>query len=476
MQKTMRRRMLTGATAAMAFGLVLTGCAGPTGGGAAPEETKTDAAAPPAETSENNPFGVAENSAVDIVIFNGGYGVDYAKNAAEIAAKALNNGTTFDVSDTTKISGELQPRFVGGTPPDVFLNDGADQIATTSILNELSTLEDLFAAKNHDGVVIEEALFPGVKEAGTIDGKFVNASYVMTAFGLWYSQSLFDELGLEAPKTWDDLDKLCTTAKADGKYLFVFGKEAAPYWSWLVLDAAIKQEGTGVINDISNLVPGAWENASVKEALTRLKTIIDNGCFVPGGSGTQFTQAQAAWSNDKQALMYYSGSWIENEMKDATADDFKMTFTPTPLLKDGAVMPFEAIQAGPAGNFNIPAKAANAAGAKEFMRTMYSKEAATFFAENVKTPTVVKGAIPAEAPGLEGLISTAKMIEAADAAGSLFGYVPNIWYGYYGLDLKPAWNSFLDGQMSVDDMIAEMEKLNAGAAADPDKTKREYTY
>ena len=36
----------------------------------------------------------------------------------------------------------------------------------------------------------------------------------------------------------------------------------------------------------------------------------------PGGAGTQFTAAQAQWSNNQDALLYPSGSWIENEMKD----------------------------------------------------------------------------------------------------------------------------------------------------------------
>lgn len=474
MQKVMRRRMLTGATAAMAFGLVLTGCAGPTGGGAAPEETTAESNAPAAEASANNPFGVAENSTVDLVVFNGGYGIDYAKNAAEMVEKNLANGTKVNLHDTVQISAELQPRFVSKTPPDVFNNDGAQSIAVTSLLNELATLDELFETENYDGVKIADAVYPGVKESGVYDGKFIYANYVMTAFGLWYSQSLFDEMGLEAPKTWDDLDALCTAAKADGKYLFVFGKEAAPYWSWLVLDAAIKQEGTGVINDISNLKEGAWSNASVQDAITRLKKLIDDGCFVPGGSGTQFTQAQAQWSNDKNALMYFSGSWIENEMKEATADDFQMKFSPVPLLADGAAMPFEAIQAGPAGQWTIPADAANAAGGKEFLRAMYSKEAAAFFSENVLTPTVVKDTVPEDGFGSTALASTVKGL--ADAGENTWAYVPTIWYDYYGIDMKPVWNSFLDGQLSVADFTAELEKLNAAAASDPDKTKNEFNY
>ena len=57
----------------------------------------------------------------------------------------------------------------------------------------------------------------------------------------------------------------------------------------------------------------------------RFGEIVKAGYFEPGGAGTQFTAAQAQWSNDQEALLYPSGSWIENEMKKTTKADFKMT-------------------------------------------------------------------------------------------------------------------------------------------------------
>ena len=66
----------------------------------------------------------------------------------------------------------------------------------------------------------------------------------------------------------------------------------------------------------------------MQAVLNGLGAIVKAGYFKPGGAGTQFTAAQAQWSNQQDALLYPSGSWIENEMKDQTKPDFQMTGFP----------------------------------------------------------------------------------------------------------------------------------------------------
>ena len=65
-----------------------------------------------------NPFGVAEGSTVDAVIFNGGYGIDYVEFAANLMQQN-HPSVTVKVSPSTQIAQELQPRFLGGNPPDL---------------------------------------------------------------------------------------------------------------------------------------------------------------------------------------------------------------------------------------------------------------------------------------------------------------------------------------------------------------------
>src|SRR5690606_17614254 len=269
--------------------------------------------------------GVAANSKVDAVIFDGGYGIDYVETSAKIMQDNKNlDGVSVKVSSSTKIAQELQPRFVGGNPPDLIDNSGANSIGWNTILEQLETLDDVLDSNNLEGTKISDTLFGGVKAPGTFDGKFVALNYVMTVYGIWYSSSLFEANGWDVPKSWQDRKSLGEKAKAQGKYLFLWGKEAATYYQTMVVDSAVIQAGDDVRIPLENLDAKAWSHPAIQGILEILHDLIASGYVKPGGGGTQFTQAQAQWSLDQEALLYPSGSWIENEMKKTTADDFKM--------------------------------------------------------------------------------------------------------------------------------------------------------
>ena len=455
----------------------LSSCAGPSGTpvtetvtvtttvtAQAPAEPGTTSEAPP--PADDNPFGLDGSSTIDAVIFDGGYGTDYV----DFAGTVLNQkfpGVTVKVTPSTTLGAELQPRFVAGNPPDLLDNQGAYTIPISSIIDQLATYDEFWTVTGYDGVPVKDAVMEGIDQTGTYDGKFIIIPYVMTLYAFYYSQSLFDEAGYTLPKTWDEALTLCTAAKADDRYLFTWGKEAGDYWRWMILDSIMKQGGGEAINPILNLEPGAWSNEAVKTTLGKFKEIIDAGCFIPGGAGTQFTAAQAQWSNDKKALMYYTGSWIENEMKPATAENFKMTAWPVMVVDEAtAKYPFKAVDAGADEKFVIPAQGANKAGGFELMRAMLSKEAGANFAKTRLAPSVVKDTVPADGFGSTALASTSRLIQ--EAGTDTFALQGTNYTVYYGLqaDTINLWNSFLSGDLTLDELITEEEALAAKAAAD----------
>ena len=194
--------------------------------------------------SAKNPFGVKKSSTIDAVIFNGGYGYDYVTFASKIVDK--DQGVTSKVTPQTNIAQSLQPRFVGGNPPDLIDNSGANQIGFSTILDQLSELDDVYEAENLEGKKISDTVYPGVKNPGTFGDKLVAVNYVMTVYGIWYSASLFEQNGWTPPKTWDEATDLGAKAKAAGKYLWVWGKEAATYYYTMALNSAIKEGGDAV--------------------------------------------------------------------------------------------------------------------------------------------------------------------------------------------------------------------------------------
>ncbi|HET6741601.1 MAG TPA: N-acetylglucosamine/diacetylchitobiose ABC transporter substrate-binding protein, partial [Kribbella sp.] len=291
------------------------------------------------EKTSDNPFGMADKSSVDAVIFNGGYGYDYVTFAANIVQQK-HSGSTVKVSPSTQIAQQLQPRFVGGNPPDLIDNSGANQIGFNTILDQLAPLDDVFEAQNLEGKKIADTLYAGVKAPGTYGDKFLAINYVLTLYGLWYSDSLFKANGWTPPKTYEELLDLGAKAKAKGKYLFVWGMEAATYYQTMAIDSAIKEGGDDVRLSLGNLEGDCWSKQQVQDVFKAMETMVKNGYFVPGGAGTQFTAAQAKWSNDQQAILYPSGSWIENEMKKATKAGFDMKGIPEPTLTANSKLPY----------------------------------------------------------------------------------------------------------------------------------------
>jgi len=445
--------------------LALAGCA--TGGGSDDKSSSSPAAG--GEKSDKNPFGMTEKSTVEAVIFNGGYGFDYVTFAGDVAQKN-HAGSTFSVKPSTQIAQELQPRFVGGNPPDLIDNSGANAIGLNTIAEQLEDLKDVFAAKNLEGTTISDTLYPGVEAPGTINGKLVAINYVQTVYAIWYSASLFEENGWAPPKTWDEAIALGAKAKEKGKFLMLWGKEAATYYQTLAIASAIKEGGDEVRLALENLEPKCWSKPAVQGVFKALETIVQKGYMKPGGGGTQFTAAQAQWSNDEAALLYPSGSWIENEMKKQTKEGFKMMGAPEMTLTSGSKMPYEALHSAAGEPYIVPSKAKNVAGGKELLRTMLSKEAATNFAKTKLSPTIVKDTVPEDGFGSTALQSQGKMLK--DAGDNVFTWNFVDIYGT-NQDMLVPWNAFLSGQIDAAKLTDQLQKITDKVANDSSVKKVE---
>ncbi|MBB2892416.1 N-acetylglucosamine/diacetylchitobiose ABC transporter substrate-binding protein [Flexivirga oryzae] len=467
--KVNRRTVMRTALAAglaLPVGGALASCAG---GGSSGTGSGGGSTAATGKTSSDNPFGFSAKSTVDAVIFNGGYGTDYVSFAGKVLEKKW-SGSKVKVSPSTQIAQQLQPRFVSGNPPDLVDDSGANAIGINTIASKLEDLSSVLDANNLEGTKISDSLYPGVRERGLVGDKMLVLNYVMTIYGLWYSASLFEQNGWTAPKTWDDLLDLGAKAKTKKKYLFVWGKEAATYYQTLCMDSAIKEGGDEMRLALENLKPKCWSMPAIQGVFAKLEKIIKSGYMKPGGAGTQFTQAQAQWSNDESGILYPSGSWIENEMKSQTKKGFKMTGIPEPTLTSSSKMPYEALNAAPGEQFIVPSQAKNVAGGKELLRAMLSKEAATNFAKTKLAPTIVKGTVPSSGFGSTALQSQIKML---DGAGD---NVFNIRFvDLYGTnpDMLVPWNSFLSGQLDAKGLTSALQQITDKVANDSSVKKVE---
>lgn len=444
---------------------VLSACATAGGGGTAPAPAAGGA------KSATNPFGVVAESPLDVVIFKGGYGDDYAK-----AHEALYNKTYPSAkiahAASTQISQEMQPRFVGGNPPDVLDDSGAQKIELATLVssNQIADLSPLLDAASVDdpSKKVRDTLLPGVVEQGTFGGKFMVLNYVYEAYPIWYSKPLFDKNGWTPPTTFDELMALSAKIKAAGLAPMAYGgTNAADYMLDFNLGAAIKQGGIDVIKKIDNLEPGAWKQDVVVAATKGIEEMAAKGYFMAGSEGLKHTEAQTAWVTGKVA-MYASGSWIENEMKSVSPPGFEMTMMPVPTLDKSAKMPAPAMRTQPSEAFVVPAKAKNLAGGMEYLRVMLSKEGAGKFAELTASVPGVKGGTDA-AKKTPALTSVSAGLTAA--GDNVFSWQFRTWYATYTAILKTEMGNLLAGRSKAEDFLNKMQAETDRVAADKSVTK-----
>lgn len=399
-------------------GSLLAACAGGTGG----SSDKGDKGAGGYNlTDAKNPFGVKDADGLEVFIFNGGYGSDYAKAFEAIYSKSY-PGAKINHQADQDVTGKLQPRFNAGSPPDVIDDSGNKQIKLDVLAdsNQLTDLAPLLDAPYIDdpSKKIRDVLMPGTIESGTVKGKVYNLSYVYTVWGFWYSGKLFKDHGWTAPKTWAEFIELCGTIKAAGIAPLAHQGKYPYYINVALLDMIAKQGGLDLMKRIDALDAAAWDDPAVKTVVEAFYQIVEKDFLLPGTNGMTHTESQTAWNQYKAAFIP-SGSWLENEQLATTPPDFDMVFLPMPSLP-GDKLPFEAIRAGAGEPFIVPSKAKNVAGGLEFLRMMLTKEASAKFAQTANSLTCLKDGVGPEVKLKPGTASTVVALKAA--ATNTFNY------------------------------------------------------
>jgi hypothetical protein len=109
----------------------------------------------------DNPLGVDPSAPLDVVIFKGGFGDDYALHVNKMYQQRFPDAQ-ITYAGIQRLGEQLQPRFVAGTPPDVIDNSGAGNLDNAALVAEgqLSDLADLLAAPSLDteGKTVGETL------------------------------------------------------------------------------------------------------------------------------------------------------------------------------------------------------------------------------------------------------------------------------------------------------------------------------
>ncbi|CAL9558066.1 Diacetylchitobiose binding protein NgcE [Streptomyces sp. enrichment culture] len=344
--------------------------------------------------SAKNPLGVNESAPMEFVLFDGGFGTEYAEDAVRVYEENF-PGASVKFSATQKIQSTLQPRFNQGTPPDLIDNSGAEQMDMGTLVgkNQLTDLTPLLDAPSYDdpGKKVRDTLRTGIVEMGRFDGEKVWVLYyAYTVYGVWYSKKALDALDEQYPETWDQMLAVCEKARKKGIAGWTYPGKYPYYIPFSLYPMIAKVGGTEVLDAIDNLEPNAWRHPAVKACFEAYYELYRKGYVLRGTPGLDHIQSQTAWARGK-ALFLPNGSWVENESANVIPDDFEVTVSAPSGLDSSDKLPFGAIWASGGEPFIVPAKARNGAGGMEQLRIMLSEASSRNFTKKVKSLTAYKG-------------------------------------------------------------------------------------
>jgi N-acetylglucosamine transport system substrate-binding protein len=369
------------------------------------------------KTSAKNPLGVNETAQLDVVIFDGGFGQQYAIDAEKRFNEAFPKAPKVKHAATQKIQSELQPKFNGGTPPDLIDNSGAEQMDMGVLVGkkQLTDLTPLMDAPSYDdpNKKVRDTLRPGVLEMGQFDGDPVWIMYyAYTVYGVWYSETALEKLDATYPENWDDMLALCAKAKKQGIAGWTYAGKHPYYIPFSLYPFIAKIGGPEVLDKIDNLEPNAWKDPAVKSAFEAYYELYKKGYILKGTPGLDHIQSQTAWTKGK-ALFIPNGSWVENEAAKTMPADFKLAVSGPSGLDASDKMPFGTIWASGGEPFIVPQNAKNPQGGMELLRIMLSEASSKNFTTQVKSLTALNG-------GTDGIELTSGLksgVAALDKAG-----------------------------------------------------------
>jgi N-acetylglucosamine transport system substrate-binding protein len=260
----------------------------------------------------DNPLGVDPTAPLDVVIFKGGFGDEYAIYVNENMYGALYPDAEITYAGIQRLAEQLQPRFVGGTPPDVIDNSGAGALDEAALVAEgqLADLADLMAAPAYDteGVTFAETLVPGSQESGIFEGTQYLLNWALSAYGIWYSSTYMDENGYDYPQTWDEMLALCAEISASGVAPWVTTGVHPQYVRQFVFDQMVWKNDPQAILNIDNLAPDAWRAPAVTAALEALYQLAEGGYLLQGWEGLDHIQSQNEWLQGRSSSPAAPGS------------------------------------------------------------------------------------------------------------------------------------------------------------------------
>lgn len=255
-----------------------------------------------------------------------------------------------------------------------FLTADAPDIANWYAGNRMGPFVDAGLFEPVDDVWEENNLDEQLKSAAasmTRDGHKWGVPYTYYQWGIYYRADIFEEQGIEVPKTWDELMAACAKLKEAGITPFAIGSK--PLWptaGWFdYLD--LRVNGYEFHMDLTaGKVP--YTDDKVKAVFEKWGELVENGYFIENHAALEWQDAVPQFVKG-DAAMYLMGNFAVDVMKNGGLKEDQIGFMQFPEITPDVPMSEDA----PTDTMHIPANAKNKEDAKKFLAFLAKPETQT---------------------------------------------------------------------------------------------------
>lgn len=286
--------------------------------------------------------------------------------------EADNPGLELTVHMGPTVNSELSKTWLSGkNTPDVVVisGKGLSEYALSSA-GAFLDLKDWFQTATVYGTDTKIADMVNSEQIEEYEGHLYKMPRSASCYGLWYSETKMQQLGITVHKNFDEL-------MANGKILLnnnmasiLYPGQYANYLVWGMIMPAVGAYGQEFFDEVvSGENPEIYKDERFKSVLERLKEVADAGYIAKGVGSLDHLGAQSSWLKYNAAYMA-TGTWVEDEMKREIPTDFQMKYTAAGLNLADQKPCVPLITSGVA----VSAVTKNEANAKAFLSFLYKPE------------------------------------------------------------------------------------------------------
>ena len=350
-----------------------------------------------------------------------------------------------------EVLNRLRPRLLTGNAPDIVHASVSEMSGALLADNELLLpLNDLLEGEGPEGqdefldILSEDAL-----RLFEQNGNLYFVPMMTITSGFFYNKTIFDQHGLSAPQTWDELMGVAATLRENGVAPFVqdnTGNYMAYWYYW----SAVRGMGPGALYEAANDCTGAtWDEPGYLEAARRIEQISAAGqnYFQNGYRGSTWPAAQTSWGQGNGAMILV-GSWIVNEITPLATSDWEPGYFPFPQVEEGGPTTMEAY----ANGFAIPKDADNPEIAKEFLRFALQEEYQQMVAQDARNiPARTGTAYP------DGLSDVRPYLEQASGFHTVYDDTQALNPEWFSTIYTPLSTNLVLGDLSAEEFISQIK-------------------